>query len=86
MSEDTSQPRLVNYYAVYAPSRFQKRNGKPLGYRSYETKIKQFDLPVIYAAQGVLIDPERGDAKRREFERKPRQPIRPGRPRKKVQA
>ena len=72
---------LVDYFGTYAPERFKKRNGQPLGSRSYEKKIYQFGLEVIRTGNGALIDPEKADDKLRTFaERHDREPRRRGRP------
>jgi hypothetical protein len=78
---DQSAP-LVDYFAVYGPSRFRKPNGKPMGRRSLQKKILKFDLPIIRTGWGSLIDPVAGDARLRQFARQPpdREPRGRGRP------
>jgi hypothetical protein len=58
---------LVDYYTEYAPKRFRKGNGEPVGKRQQQLNILRFDLPVIYAGKGApLIDPIEGDNRLRE--------------------
>jgi hypothetical protein len=84
MSESHNNPpdgQLVDYYTEYAPTRFRHRNGQPLGQRSFDMKIHQFNLPVIRTGYGVLIDPQKADARLREFEEQhDRSRRKPGRP------
>jgi hypothetical protein len=71
MSED-HRGRLVDYYGVYAPTRFKSSSGKQFTRRCYQKKIKEFDLPIIPAAHGCpLIDPEAGDAQLARYARAP---------------
>ena len=62
---------LVDFFSVYAPGRFKKPSGEPMGRRSLQKKIKKFDLPVIQIGWTSLIDPVAGDNQLRRFARRP---------------
>ena len=72
-----SDDRLVDYYLDYGPSRFG-----PVKKRSLQTKVKQFNLPIIRTGWSTLIDPQAGDDRLREYARGAPEPRRGrGRPR-----
>ncbi len=65
MSEE-KPGELVDYYGVWAPSRFRTRAGKPLTKRTLAEKAYKFKLPIIQTGRGALIDPVQGDDALRE--------------------
>ena len=74
---------LVSYFKEYGPQRFRSGGGKPLGRRSLQKKIIEFDLPIILVSKGdPLISPARGDAQLSKFTRGELQHRGRGRPRK----
>jgi hypothetical protein len=84
MSEGGNEPGLVSYFRVWGPARFSDSAGTPLGRRSLQLKIKEFDLPIIETGIGdPLIDPVAGDDQLRKYARRADEPRRGrGRPRK----
>jgi len=62
MPDPPNQPRrLVSYYGEYAPTRFKRRNGRPLKLRAQQDIAKRLGLPLIFAGGEPLVDPEEAD-------------------------
>jgi hypothetical protein len=81
---NSAAPALERFFSEYGPSRFRKPNGQPIGRRSLQKKIKQFNLPIIDTGWDPLINPVAGDAQLEKYARQPsdREPRKPGRPKK----
>jgi hypothetical protein len=81
---EETQRRPVSYYREYGPSRFRKKNGKPLKLRALQNAARRFRLPLITGAGEPLIVPEMGDRRLRElakYQDPESPPRRRGRPR-----
>jgi hypothetical protein len=81
VTDGNAPSSLVSYFENYAPSRFIKKNGKPVHLRQQQINIRKFGLPIIETTKGnPLIDPVAGDNRLRELALQPQTPRRPGRP------
>jgi hypothetical protein len=81
---NSATPKLQRYFSEYGPTRFTKPDGQPVGRRSLQKKIKQFNLPIINTGWDPLIDPVEGDEQLAKYARRPpdRETRGRGRPRK----
>jgi hypothetical protein len=77
---DQPTPRIVDYFGVYAPTRFPRSRNR----RSALRLAAKFRLPLIRAGHNLLIDEIAGDVALAEFAIHRKQPPRRGRPRKAI--
>jgi hypothetical protein len=68
-SNNTSRPRLVNYYTDYAPSRFFHKDGRPVGKRQQQLNARKYRLPVAYIGNNAFVDPDAADQQLLKFVR-----------------